>query len=79
MPAPKLFRRLPAASNFITGASFDPAQLSYATGETPGGTSGFAPQRSATHTDMPSLSMATPFNAPHFRPSAGLPHGAVVW
>src|SRR5712691_4799144 len=68
----------PLASSLCTGAQLEPAQLSYWTGDAPGGTSGFAPQRSTTHTDSPSLSMATPFNAPHFLPSGSLPHGAVV-
>ena len=39
-----------------TGATFDPAQLSYRNGEAPGGISGFAPHRVTTHTDSPSLS-----------------------
>src|SRR5258706_7204285 len=79
IPAPKLFRSFPDESNFITGATDEPAQLSYVNGETPGGTSGFAPQRSATHSDSPSLSTATPFRAPHFLPSGRLPHGAMDW
>src|SRR5450631_225615 len=79
MPAPKLLSKAPAESNLSIGASDEPAQLSYWKGEAPGGTSGFAPQRSTTHTDTPSLSMATPFNAPHFLPSGSFPHGAVVW
>src|SRR5215207_5996191 len=78
MPAPKLLRRLPSASNLRIGGSFDPAQLSYVNGETPGGVFGFAPQRSATHSVCPSRSTATAFNAPHFRPSGSLPHGAMV-
>src|SRR5262245_14661244 len=77
IPAPKLCSSLPEESNFNTGGSFEPAQLSYWNGETPGGVSGFAPQRSATHTDEPSLSMSTPFSAPHFRPSGRSPHGAM--
>src|SRR5882762_7994186 len=76
MPAPKLFRRLPDESNLSTGGTDEPAQLSYVNGETPGGTSGFAPHRSATQTDSPSLSIATPFRAPHFLPSGRFPHGA---
>src|SRR5882762_2128737 len=79
MPAPKLFRRLPDESNLSTGGTDEPAQLSYVNGETPGGTSGFAPHRSATHTDSPSLSIATPFSAPHFLPSGRFPHGATDW
>src|SRR5713101_2071101 len=79
MPAPKLFRRLPDESNLRTGARLEPAQLSYWNGEAPGGMSGFAPHRSATQTDSPSLSIATPFSAPHFLPSGSFPHGAMVW
>src|SRR5450759_791863 len=79
MPAPKLFKSLPDESNLRTGDSVEPAQLSYANGEAPGGMSGFAPHRSATQTDSPSLSIATPFRAPHFLPSGSCPHGAVVW
>src|SRR6266487_6408215 len=45
----------------------------------PGGTSGFAPHRCATHTDSPSLSIATPFRAPHVLPSGRFPHGAMDW
>src|SRR3989442_15005064 len=60
MPAPKLFRRSPDESNWWTGGKVEPAQLSYWNGEAPGGMSGFAPHRSATQTDSPSLSIATP-------------------
>src|SRR6267142_3482121 len=76
IPTPKLFSSLPPESNFSTAGTDEPAQLSYVNGETPGGTSGFAPQRFATHTDSPSLSIATPFSAPHFLPSGRFPHGA---
>src|SRR5450631_1681847 len=79
MPEPKLFNSLPDESNLRTGARVEPAQLSYANGEAPGGMSGFAPHRSATQTDSPSLSIATPFRAPHFLPSGSFPHGAMVW
>src|SRR6266849_1579262 len=79
IPAPKLFRRLPDESNLSTGGRLEPAQLSYWNGEAPGGMSGFAPHRSATQTDSPSLSIATPFSAPHFLPAGSFPHGAVVW
>src|SRR5882672_5179499 len=79
IPAPKLFRRLPDESKLRTGGRVEPAQLSYWNGEAPGGTSGFAPQRFATHTDSPSLSIATPFSAPHVLPSGRFPHGATDW
>src|SRR4030095_10268578 len=45
MPAPQLRTRLPFLSNFMTGATADPAQLSYWNGEAPGGVSGFDPHR----------------------------------
>src|SRR2546427_9589226 len=79
IPAPKLFRRLPDESNLSTGGRLEPAQLSYWNGEAPGGISGFALHRSATQTDSPSLSIATPFSAPHFLPSGRFPHGAMDW
>src|SRR5512147_231662 len=78
MTAPKLRKRLPDASNLSTGGSVELAQLSYMNGEAPGGVSGLAPHRSATHSDCPSLSMPTAFSAPHFLPSGSLPHGAMV-
>src|SRR4051812_35934702 len=77
-PAPKLFTMLPSASSLCTGAQLEPAQLSYWKADSPGGTSGFAPQRSTTHTERPSLSTATALSAPHLRPSGSLPHGAAV-
>src|SRR6267142_6905569 len=79
IPTPKLFSSLPPESNFSTAGTDEPAQLSYVNGETPGGTSGFAPHRFATHTDSPSLSIATPFRAPHVLPSGRFPHGATDW
>src|SRR6185436_1320799 len=79
MPAPKLLRNFPEESNFMTGAIADPAQLSYVYGDSPGGMSGFAPQRLATQTDSPSLSIATAFNAPHVLPSGRSPQGAMVF
>src|SRR3954464_9380972 len=77
-PAPKLFTMLPSGSSLCTGAQLDPAQLSYGNADSPGGTSGFAPQRSTTQSERPSLSTATPFSAPHFCPSGSLPHGAML-
>ena len=77
-PAPKLFTMLPSASSLCTGGQSEPAQLSYWKGDSPGGTSGFAPQRSATQSERPSRSTATAFSAPHLRPSASFPHGATV-
>src|SRR5262245_58915617 len=69
---------LPSGSSLCTGAQLEPAQLSYWNAEAPGGTSGFAPQRSTTQSERPSLSTATPFNAPHLRASGSFPHGATV-
>src|SRR5258706_2350164 len=66
----------PFASSLCTGAQLEPAQLSYWNADSPGGTSGFAPQRSTTQIERPSLSTATPFSAPHLAWSAGrLPKG----
>lgn len=79
MSAPKLCLTLADESSLSTGATVDPAQVSYANGEPPGGISGLAPQRVATQTDSPSLSMATALNAPQVLPSGSLPHGATVW
>src|SRR5258708_21609519 len=79
MPAPKDFRRLPDESNLSTAGTDEPAQLSYVNGETPGGTSGFAPHRSATQTHSPSWSIATPFSPPHFLSAGSSPHRAVGW
>src|SRR5262249_22234214 len=76
MPAPKLFTRFPDESNFRIGGTVEPAQLSYWNGEAPGGVSGFAPHRSATQTDSPSLSIVTAFSAPHILPSGSLPQGS---
>ena len=73
MPAPKLFIKLPEESNLRIGARVEPAQLSYWNADAPGGVSGFAPHRSATQTDSPSLSMATAFSAPHFFPQGVFP------
>jgi hypothetical protein len=79
VPAPKLFARLPDASNLRTGGRGEPAQLSYWNADAPGGVSGLAPHRSATQTDSPSLSIVTALSAPHFLPSGSFPQGAVVW
>src|SRR5512143_228319 len=47
-------------------------------GEAPGGVSGLAPQRVATHTDRPSLSIATALSAPQLIVNGRLPQGAIV-
>ena len=56
MPAPKLFTSLPVSSNFRTVSSVEPMQE-------------FAPQRSPTQIDLPSLSTSTALVEPHVRPS----------
>src|ERR1700733_4455840 len=58
-PAPKLVTALPAASNLMIGARAEPAQE-------------LAPQRSATHTLVPSRSMSTALVEPHARPSGSV-------
>src|SRR5215472_6043443 len=77
-PAPKLFTMAPSGLILCTGAQSDPAQVSYRNADSPGGTSGFAPQRSATQSETPSLSTATAFSAPQAWPSGSLPQGAIV-
>src|SRR5215471_83831 len=77
-PAPKLLTILPSRSSLCTGAQSEPAQLSYRKGDSPGGASGFAPQRSATHSAWPSASTATALSAPQAWPSGSLPQGAIV-
>src|SRR3954471_17953430 len=69
---------LPCSSSLWTGAQLEPAQVSNWKADWPGGTSGLAPQRSTTQSDLPSLSTATPFSAPHLKPSGSLPQGAMV-
>src|SRR5262245_72833 len=59
MPAPKLRTSLPVESKRCTGFTLVPRQP----GVVPG------PQRSTAHTDLPSLSTATPFEPPHGRVS----------
>src|SRR5215475_8433173 len=68
MPAPKLFTSLPDASNLRIGSRLDP---SHAKGSprlySVGGAN--APQRSATHTLVPSGSISTPEVEPQLPPS----------
>src|SRR3954471_16597446 len=77
-PAPKLLSILAFFSSWWTGAQLEPAQVSNGNADWPGGTSGLAPQRSTTQRERPSLSTATPFSAPHLKPSGSLPQGATV-
>ena len=66
MPAPKLVRRLPAASNFWIGSSLEPMQSA-------------RPQRSYTHTLLRSRSMSTLIDCPILRPSGAFePAGLVL-
>src|SRR5882672_7031240 len=69
---------LPSRSTLCTGAQDEPAQLSYRNADSPGGTSGFAPQRSATQSETPSASTATAFIAPQAWPSGNFPQGAAA-
>src|SRR5512140_1965153 len=70
---------LPSASSLCTGAQFDPAQVSKRNGFSPGGASGFLPQRSTTQSERPSRSTATPLSAPQSLCDAGsFPQGAMV-
>ena len=57
MPPPKLRTSLPDSSNRCTGFALVPRQPGAVPGE----------QRSVAHTDLPSLSMATPLDPPHGR------------
>ena len=56
VPAPKLFTSVPEASNFRMESSFESRHE-------------FAPHRSPTQIDLPSLSTATAFVEPHVRPA----------
>jgi hypothetical protein len=57
MPAPKLRTSFPLSSNRCTGLALVPRQPGVVPGE----------QRSTAQTDLPSRSMATPFEPPHGR------------
>src|ERR1035438_5325220 len=65
IPVPNDFTSLPVASNFSTGSSVEPKQL-------------FTPQRSATHTLLPSRSIATALVEPQVRPSGIFAHPSTV-
>src|SRR5215831_1654983 len=65
IPAPKLLRSLPVGSKCRIGSSVELAQL-------------FAPQRSATHTLWPSLSISTALVAPQTRPSGSFAQPSMV-
>src|ERR1044072_8367249 len=75
-PAPKLLSSLPDASNLRIGSSVDSAQANGAPGLICDG--GLAsPQRSPTHTLVPSGSIATALVDPHFRPSGSCPQFSI--
>src|SRR3954469_168876 len=59
MPAPNWATKLPFASNFMIGFSFEPTQP-------------LPPQRSTAQTLFPSGAIATPAVEPHLRPSGSL-------
>src|SRR5215471_7407506 len=68
MPAPKLFTSLPDESNLRIGSRLDPSQAKGSPDlNCDGGAN--APQRSATHTLVPSRSISTPEVEPQVRPS----------
>jgi hypothetical protein len=57
------------------GAAVELAQLSNLNGDSPGGIFGLGPQRSATHTDVPSLSIVMALTAPQPLAFGSFPHG----
>src|SRR6266540_1391562 len=68
MPSPNAFTSLPDASNLRTGARLEPSQANGCPGRIwLGGAK--APQRSPTHTLVPSRSMSTAEVEPQMRPS----------
>src|SRR5579862_2925715 len=71
IPAPKLFSRFPCSSNLSIGGIFliSPVVRSRQL---------LAPHRSATHNDLPSLSMSTALVDPHFLPSGSLAQPSTV-
>src|SRR5213075_1527388 len=76
-PAPKLFKSLPDASNFMIGSSFDSAQANGAPGLIwLGGR--VSPQRSPTQTLVPSGSMATALVDPQILPGASVPQFSIA-
>src|SRR5438067_3116049 len=66
MPAPKLATSRPDELNFSSGATVDPSHVA-------------PPQRSNTHTDLPSRSMSMPDAAPSFRPFGSWPNGSSLY
>src|SRR5215471_20753121 len=77
MPAPKLFTSLPDSSNLRIGSRLDPSQAKGSPGfYCVGGAN--VPQRSATHTLVPSGSISTPEVEPQVRPSGNLAQLSIV-
>src|SRR5262249_11772337 len=70
-PAPKLFTKLPEASNFRIGGNGESEQANGRPGFIIDGGAN-EPQRSATQTLTPSRSMSTAFVEPQVRPSGNL-------
>src|SRR3954469_14158489 len=70
-PAPKLLTSLPVESNLSTVGRSDILPVARSAHL-------FAPQRSATQIDLPSLSMSTALVDPHVRPSGSLKKSATV-
>src|SRR5690349_167837 len=65
MPDPKLFTRVPLASNSRIGSSLEPEQL-------------LEPQRSATQMLLPSLAISTALVDPQVRPAGSLAQPSTV-
>ena len=71
MPAPKLFTSFPDESNFSTLGRSD--IFPFASRQR------FAPQRSATQIDLPSLSTSTALVDPQLLPSGSFAHPSTLW
>ena len=72
MPAPKLLTIWPDSSNFMITSTFEIVPVCAFKQE-------FAPQRSATHRLLPSLSMATALVDPQTRPAGSFANPSMVW
>src|SRR5262245_1655416 len=66
MPPPKLLISFPCSSKWRTESSMESWQE-------------FAPHRSATQMDLPSLSISTALVEPHVRPSGSFAQSVIVW
>src|SRR5262245_52670697 len=75
-PAPKLLSSLPDGSNLSTGSRFEPPQPNgWVMSTRDGGRA--SPQRSATHTLVPSRSIATALVEPQARPCGSVPQFSI--